>query len=44
MNIENQKSKIGQLPGCITYTGKDTSTDIRLELITYDEDSFNIFN
>lgn len=41
MNIENQKSKIGQLPGSITYTGKDTSTEISLELITYDEDSFN---
>lgn len=38
MNIENQKSKIGQLPGSITYTGDDKSNEIKIELITYDQE------
>lgn len=39
MNIENQRSKIGQLPGSITYTGEDSSNEINIELFTYNEDS-----
>lgn len=40
MNIENQRSKIGELPGSITYTGDDKSTDVEIELISYDNNSF----
>lgn len=40
MNIENQRSKIGELPGSITYTGDDSSREIDIELISYDSDSF----
>lgn len=40
MNIENQRSKIGQLPGSIIYTGKDNSNEIKIELITYSQDNY----
>ena len=40
MNIENQRSKVGELPGSITYTGENASREIKIELITYDKDSF----
>lgn len=41
MNIENQRSKVGELPGSITYTGKNSSEKIKIELITYDKDNFS---
>ena len=42
MNTENpQLIKVGQLPGAITYTGKDKSNKITIELMTYDKDSFD---
>ena len=40
MNIEKPKSKIGELPGSITYTGEDRSNEIKIELIAYDSDSY----
>lgn len=40
MNIENQRSKVGELPGSITYTGENISKEIKIELITYDQNNF----
>lgn len=40
MNIENPRSKVGELPGSITYTGENISDKIKIELITYDAGNF----
>lgn len=42
MDTENPIVKVGQLPGCITYTGANKSNEIKIELMTYDRDSFEL--